>query len=274
MSTLDVGKLAFCERVESFGVYTPRQVQFFQTGSASLAVRRNRQLRSESRRATSMRPNCRLSTTSSIQTATESARSYHSCKKNAAIAVTITVSPTRWTFPKTSGPDSTRCNSRSKTSLARSRVRLRSTFASGNARWVDLSQVLRGRGPGGEGESARVRRCERNPRIVRDDRGSRFDFVRQRSPFQSGQQVLDRQFRHPLPCLHGGTAEMWRDDHVVESQQRMIAGQRFGIGHIECRGVNPPLQQGCRSAPRYPRSVRGLRSPASRSASFARIAAY
>ena len=47
--------------------------------------------------------------------------------------------------------------------------------------------------------------------------------------------VVDGVLVEPQPAGPGGRGDVGRDDHVVTVQQRMIDGQRFGIGDVERR---------------------------------------
>ena len=73
---------------------------------------------------------------------------------------------------------------------------------------------------------------------------------------QSGQQVLDRNLRHALASLFGGAAQVGRDCYVVESKQRMIARQRFRVGHVESGCVDVAAGQSRRSTHPYRPSAR------------------
>ena len=88
---------------------------------------------------------------------------------------------------------------------------------------------------------------------------------------QPREEVLDGHLGHLPARFLRGAAQVRRDDHVIEFQQRVVARQRFRVGHVERRGVNLACRQGLGQRVLVHDRPRGRRSRASRSASSAPV---
>src|SRR5579872_2302405 len=69
----------------------------------------------------------------------------------------------------------------------------------------------------------------------------------QRLTRQTGEEIFDRAFRHPIAGLFRCAAEVGSDDDIIEFQDWMIAGKRLRIGDIESGGVNSFCRESLRN---------------------------
>ena len=75
-------------------------------------------------------------------------------------------------------------------------------------------------------------RCRRR-RVSAPACGPSGDLVGHRPAVERGEQVVDREGRHPLPRGVGRRADVGGDDQVGRAQQRVVGRQRLGIGDVE-----------------------------------------
>jgi hypothetical protein len=68
-------------------------------------------------------------------------------------------------------------------------------------------------------------------------------FIGQGLSLQPGSQIGCRHFAHALAGAQSGASQMGRDEHILKTEQGMIAWQGFWISDVKSRAGNPAFPQ-------------------------------